>query len=58
MIKEMSLGFAVGVIFLMVIIKFLPDSKIEKYNSAIEQCEKTLPRNEHCVIVAVPVSKD
>lgn len=25
---------------------------------ALKECEKTLPRNEHCVIVAVPVDKN
>lgn len=25
---------------------------------AIAECEKTLPRNVHCTIVAVPVDKD
>lgn len=24
----------------------------------IKECEATLPRNEHCVLVALPVSKD
>ncbi len=25
---------------------------------ALKECEKNLPRNEHCVIVAVPVDKN
>lgn len=27
-------------------------------NVAIEECEKALPRNQHCVITAVPKLKD
>lgn len=25
--------------------------------SAKQQCEKTLPRNQHCVLIAMPVEK-
>jgi len=27
-------------------------------NKAIAECEKTLPRNVHCTIIAVPVDKN
>lgn len=26
--------------------------------SAKQQCEKSLPRNQHCVLIAVPVEKE
>ncbi len=26
--------------------------------NAINECEKSLPRNQHCTIIAVPIDKD
>lgn len=54
-----------GAVFAGVVIGFvlcaavasLPGSKINIYDRAKEQCERSLPRDQHCVIVAVPEAK-
>jgi hypothetical protein len=50
-------GFIIGVMFTGWL-NASPWSDSTAYKKAIEECEKTLPRNEHCVVVAVPISKD
>lgn len=44
----------ITVMLMAVINTNLPGSKVYRYNAAMEQCEKSLPRDQHCVIVAVP----
>lgn len=36
------------------ILNTMPFADAEKYRRAIEQCEKPLPRNQHCKVVGVP----
>lgn len=31
----------------------LPNGKISRYDNAIAACERDLPRNQHCKIIAV-----
>lgn len=50
-------GFIFGIIA-MVVVNTFPFTDSAKYRDAIKQCEKTLPRNEHCVVVGLPISKD
>lgn len=47
------IGFVFGVL-LTVIVANLPFSKLYKYNSAIKDCERNLPRELHCIITAIP----
>ena len=54
-------GFIFGCIFgviIMVLVNTFPFTDSAKYRDAIRECEKTLPRNEHCVVVGLPISKD
>ena len=37
----------------LVIIVNIPGTKIDQYDIAIEECQKNLPRNQHCKIIAV-----
>ena len=37
----------------LVIIVNIPGTKIDRYDIAIEECQKNLPRNQHCKIIAV-----
>ena len=39
--------------FTLLIVVSIPGTKIDRYDSAIKECEKNLPRNQHCKIIAV-----
>ena len=40
--------------FIYAILNTMPFADAEKYRRAKEQCEKTLPRDQHCKVVGVP----
>jgi hypothetical protein len=50
-------GFILGVM-VMVWLSASPWSDASLYRNAIKECEKSLPRDEHCVIIGLPKSKD
>lgn len=52
-IRHWIIGFCVGVTLVGVILT-LPNSKLEIASKALTECEKTLPRNQKCMIIAVP----
>lgn len=37
-----------------IILSCIPGSKIYEYDKAISKCEKSLPRDQTCVITAIP----
>lgn len=45
-------------ITLMLLIQSCSFTDTAKYREAIHECEKSLPRDQHCVVVGLPVSKD
>lgn len=50
-------GFWCGVIVTFIFVNILislPFSDISLYKKAKEECEKSLPRDQHCVIIGVP----
>jgi hypothetical protein len=47
-------GFVCGLMMFM-LLSVLPFSDSSIYRTAKEECEKNLPRNQHCKIVGVPV---
>mgnify|MGYP003350729376 CR=1 FL=1 len=47
-------GFFVGVFVAVGVEESKSDSPTNIVKSAIEVCEQTLPRTQHCVITAVP----
>lgn len=51
-----ALGVAIGCA-VSLIVSTLPFSSSEKYRVAKQECEKSLPRDQYCVIVAVPEKK-
>jgi len=51
-------GCVVGVVVFMVLLATLPGSIVKQANEALHECEKSLPRDQHCVVVALPASKD
>lgn len=47
-----GLGFLLGIILCGVLVN-LPNSALKKYEKAIEECEKSLPRDQHCKVIGV-----
>ena len=47
------LGMFWGIILFILFIS-LPFTIVSKARKAIQECEKTLPRNQHCEITATP----
>jgi len=54
----LGLGALIALIALAAIIDLSPTSHKNIVEHAIKECEKDLPRSQHCVIVALPISKD
>ena len=50
-------GILIGM-FICFGVATMSGSKIDDYDKAKDACEKSLPRDQHCVIIAIPVSKD
>ena len=58
--EDATYGFCLGVIvgvIVVVLLNVLPWSYVAKAKAAVRECESTLPRNEECVITAVPAGK-
>lgn len=50
-------GFILGVATILVVSQ-LPFSDLSKAQKALAECQKALPRNQRCVIVAVPENNE
>lgn len=50
---DMILSFILGMIVCFVMIVNIPAGKVHWYDTAIQQCEKELPRNQKCEITAM-----
>lgn len=59
---DSKIAFLMGMIVASIIVLFasiiFPSEQIKLYKESIVECEKTLPRNQHCVVIAVPVDKN
>ena len=55
--QNLLIGTLVGIFLCVIIINF-SDNTTRQVNEMVKECEKHLPRNEHCYIIAVPPSKD
>ncbi len=51
------LGICAGIIITSALLVFTPNSTSRSI-SAIEECEKILPRNQHCIISAIPKTSE
>ncbi len=51
-LKSLLLGGVIGFL-LSVAMSHLPFAYAAKYRAAIEECEKSLPRDQHCIVVGV-----
>jgi hypothetical protein len=52
------LGVFITIVTLGAISDLSQNSPQNIIKSAINDCEKSLPRDQHCTIIAVPISKD
>lgn len=50
--NDFSLGFILATVVIGVVAN-LPFSTVTKYNTAIKECEKSLPRDKHCKVIGV-----
>lgn len=46
------LGLVMGIFFTLVILMIIPFGKLHYANEAIDKCEKSLPRDQKCMITA------
>lgn len=51
-------GGVVAIVVLIGLIESSPTSYKNVVDNAIKECEKSLPRDQHCKIVALPVDKE
>ena len=51
-------GTVIGMFIVVALIGSSPTSHKNIVENALKECEKSLPRDQHCKIVAVPVDKD
>ncbi len=54
--NDFKMGFFVGILFgviSFVAVSFGHRTDSSKYNKAIEECEKSLPRDKHCKVIGV-----
>lgn len=51
-------GGFIAIVLLMAAIDFSPNSHKNIVENALKECEKSLPRDQHCKIVALPVDKE
>ena len=52
--NNIFIGFVIGILFAAFLFIVIPGSVVQQYHEAIDKCEATLPRNQHCKIIAIP----
>lgn len=57
-LATLFLGGLIAVLMLVAAMDLSPTSYKNVVDNAIKECEKSLPRDQHCKIVALPVDKD
>jgi hypothetical protein len=50
--NDFALGFVLATVVIGVVAN-LPFSNVVKYDNAIKECEKALPRDKHCKVIGV-----
>lgn len=48
------LTIAIGIIIGLAIFNYFPGTLLKSARTAIEECEQNIPRNQHCIINAIP----
>jgi hypothetical protein len=57
-ILTFMIGLLVGVSLTATVAVLTDNPTLETVNKAVTDCEKSLPRDQRCYIIAVPPSKD
>jgi len=57
-LMTMGMGALIALVALAALIDLSPTSDKNIIKNAIEECEKSLPRDQHCKIIALPIDKD
>ena len=55
--RDIFWGIFLGYVF-AIWMMHSPWSDLTQYKNAIKSCEKSLPRDQHCVVIGIPVSTD
>jgi galactitol-specific phosphotransferase system IIC component len=55
--RNLIIGTIGGILISAIVINF-SDNTTRQVNEMVKECEKSLPRNDHCYIIAVPPDKD
>lgn len=50
-------GIFIGLLIVITVVQS-PSSNLSQYRAKIEECEKSLPRDQHCTLIAIPVDKE
>ena len=51
-------GVVIGIFVVVALVDASPTSHKNVVETALKECEKSLPRDQHCKIIALPVDKD
>mgnify|MGYP003348100252 CR=1 FL=1 len=51
-------GCFVGMFVFAGALSMIPTSLVKQANDAVQECEKSLPRDQHCKVVALAIVKD
>lgn len=47
-----AVGFVLGLL-VAILLSSVPSSGLQQYKKALEECEKSLPRDQHCKVIGV-----
>lgn len=54
---SLMLGFILGGIFVLFTATFTPGTIVNSGKTALKECEKFLPRDQHCILTAIQKEK-
>jgi hypothetical protein len=53
--RDIFVGIGLGFILTSVIVQVVPNSDYRVRKEALRECEKSLPRDQHCKMIAIPI---
>lgn len=57
-LATLGMGGLIALVVLAAFINLSPTSDKNIVKNAIKECEKSLPRDQYCTIIALPISTD
>lgn len=51
---SLMLGFLLGGLFVLITANSIPSTIVYRGKTALIECEKSLPRDQHCILTAIP----